>query len=99
MLGLDFKQTVGEIHPSLGEPEGSKNISNDTIEQLGTAIQRLQEVKIQRMQQVCHVLLGFCFFRIIFFSVRESLLTAQCYLVTRSCIFITGALELDGHTN
>ncbi|KAI3458258.1 hypothetical protein Pfo_014921 [Paulownia fortunei] len=52
VLGLDFKQTVSEIHPSLGEPEGSKNISNDTIEQLGTAIQRLREVKIQRMQQL-----------------------------------------------
>lgn len=55
MLGLDFKQTVSEIHPSLAEPEGSKDISNDTIEQLRTAIQRMQEVKKQRMQQVHHV--------------------------------------------
>ncbi|XP_041989636.1 65-kDa microtubule-associated protein 3-like isoform X1 [Salvia splendens] len=52
VLGLDFKQTVSEIHPSLGEPEGSKDISNGTIEQLRTAIQRMQEVKIQRMQQL-----------------------------------------------
>ena len=59
MLGLDFKQTVSEIHPSLGEPEGSKDISNGTIEQLRTAMQRMQEVKIQRMQQVYHDLLGF----------------------------------------
>lgn len=52
VLGLDFKQAVSEIHPSLGEPEGSKDISNGTIEQLGTAIQRMREVKIQRMQQL-----------------------------------------------
>lgn len=52
MLGLDFKQTVNEVHPSLGESEGAKNISNDTIEQLAAAIQRLREVKIQRMQRV-----------------------------------------------
>lgn len=52
VLGLDFKQTVSEIHPSLGEPEGPKDISNGTIEQLGTAIQRMREVKIQRMQQL-----------------------------------------------
>lgn len=54
VLGLDFQQTVSEIHPALGEPEGSKDISNGTIEQLGAAIQRMQEVKIQRMQQVYH---------------------------------------------
>ncbi|KAL6541765.1 hypothetical protein OROGR_011251 [Orobanche gracilis] len=52
VLGLDFEQTVNEIHPSLGDPESSKNISNDTIEKLGTAILRLREVKIQRMQQL-----------------------------------------------
>ncbi|KAL0304173.1 UNVERIFIED_CONTAM: microtubule-associated protein 3 [Sesamum radiatum] len=52
VLGLDFKQTVSGIHPSLGESEGSKSISNDTIEQLGIAIQKLREVKVQRMQQL-----------------------------------------------
>ena len=49
---MDFKETVGEVHPSLGESEGTKNISNDTIEQLAAAIQRLREIKIQRMQRV-----------------------------------------------
>ncbi|KAK6121717.1 hypothetical protein DH2020_044527 [Rehmannia glutinosa] len=52
VLGLDFKKIVSEIHPSLGETEGSKNISNSTIEQLGTVIQKLRELKIQRMQQL-----------------------------------------------
>ncbi|KAI3471067.1 hypothetical protein Pfo_027730 [Paulownia fortunei] len=52
VLGLDFKKTVSEIHPSLEEAEGSKSISNCSIEQLGTAIQKLRELKIQRMQQL-----------------------------------------------
>ena len=52
VLGVDFKQTVIEVHPSLEENEGSKNISNDTIERLASAIQRLRELKIQRMQKV-----------------------------------------------
>ncbi|XP_008787693.2 65-kDa microtubule-associated protein 3-like [Phoenix dactylifera] len=48
----DFKQTVHEVHPSFVETEGSKNISNDSIESLATAKQRLREVKIQRMQKL-----------------------------------------------
>ncbi|KZV51897.1 hypothetical protein F511_09161 [Dorcoceras hygrometricum] len=52
VLGLDFKQTVSEIHPSLGESEGSKCISNHTLKQLEIAVQRLQELKIQRLQQL-----------------------------------------------
>lgn len=67
VLGVDFKQLVNEIHPSLVEPEGSRSISNDTIEQLGTAIQRLQEVKVQRMQQVSHLFLDFYIVRLVSF--------------------------------
>ncbi|XP_073021385.1 65-kDa microtubule-associated protein 3 isoform X1 [Primulina eburnea] len=52
VLGLDFKHTVNEIHPSLGDSEASKNINSDTIKQLGIAIQRLRETKIHRMQQL-----------------------------------------------
>ena len=52
VLGVDFKQIVTEIHPSLGNSEESKNISNDTIEQLAAAIRKLREVKLQRMQRV-----------------------------------------------
>ncbi|CAK9184954.1 unnamed protein product, partial [Ilex paraguariensis] len=52
VLGMDFKQTVNEVHPSLGESEGTKNISNDTIEQLAAAIQKWREVKLQRMQRL-----------------------------------------------
>ncbi|GFZ15242.1 microtubule associated protein (MAP65/ASE1) family protein [Actinidia rufa] len=53
VLGIDVKQTVNEIHPSLGnDSEGMKNINNETIEQLGTSIQQLRELKLQRMQRL-----------------------------------------------
>ncbi|KAH6770827.1 Microtubule associated protein family protein [Perilla frutescens var. hirtella] len=51
VLGLDFKKIANKIHPSLGEVESSKNISNSTVEQLGNVIQQLRELKLQRMQQ------------------------------------------------
>ncbi|XP_058086998.1 65-kDa microtubule-associated protein 3-like isoform X2 [Magnolia sinica] len=52
VLGMDFKHTVDEVHPSLDDSEGSKNINNDTIERLAAAIQKLREVKIERMQRL-----------------------------------------------
>ncbi|XP_009758362.1 65-kDa microtubule-associated protein 3 [Nicotiana sylvestris] len=52
VLGMDFKHSVSEVDPSLGESEEIKNISNDTIQNLAAAIHRLQEVKLQRMQQL-----------------------------------------------
>ncbi|GFY81967.1 microtubule associated protein (MAP65/ASE1) family protein [Actinidia rufa] len=53
VLGIDFKETVTEVHPSLGNDyEGMKNMSNETIERLATAIQRLREIKIKRMQRL-----------------------------------------------
>lgn len=52
VLGMDFKPTVSEVHPSLGDSEGTRSISNDTIERLTIAIDKLREVKIQRMQKV-----------------------------------------------
>ncbi|XVE64112.1 hypothetical protein DITRI_Ditri07aG0075600 [Diplodiscus trichospermus] len=50
VMGMDFKLTATELHPSLGNSEGSRSISNNTIEQLGAAIKKLREAKIQRMQ-------------------------------------------------
>lgn len=52
VLGMDFQQTVNEVHPSLGDSDGRKNISNATIEQLAAAIKTLRGVKIQRMQRL-----------------------------------------------
>ncbi|CAJ2666893.1 unnamed protein product [Trifolium pratense] len=52
VLGLDFKQTVSEVHPSLGNSEGTRSVNNDTISQLALAIQELRGVKLQRMQKL-----------------------------------------------
>ncbi|CAL5048302.1 unnamed protein product [Urochloa decumbens] len=52
VLGIDFKQTVYEVHPSLGEADGSKNLSNSTIETLASAVNGLREMKVQRMQKL-----------------------------------------------
>ncbi|TVT98886.1 hypothetical protein EJB05_55775 [Eragrostis curvula] len=51
-VSQDFKQTVYEVHPSLGEAEGSKNLSNSTIERLASTVNSLREVKVQRMQKL-----------------------------------------------
>ncbi|KAJ4959013.1 hypothetical protein NE237_026124 [Protea cynaroides] len=52
VLGMDFKDTVNDVHPSLDDSEGTKNISDDTIERLAAAIQTLRKVKIERMQKL-----------------------------------------------
>lgn len=52
VLGVDFKQTIADVHPSLDEDGIPMNISNTTIERLALAIQRLRETKIDRMQKV-----------------------------------------------
>lgn len=52
VLGMDFKETVSKVHPSLGDYDGAKNLSNDTIERLMIATKQLREVKIQRMQRL-----------------------------------------------
>ena len=54
---MDFKQTIHDIHPSLDDSQGVKDLTDDTIKKLTAEIQRLREVKIQRMQKV-----GFFFF-------------------------------------
>ncbi|EOY22964.1 Microtubule associated protein family protein isoform 2, partial [Theobroma cacao] len=52
VMGMDFKLTVSEVHPSLGDSDGLRSISNNTIEKLAIAIKKLREVKIQRMQRL-----------------------------------------------
>ncbi|KAJ4955309.1 hypothetical protein NE237_012092 [Protea cynaroides] len=52
VLGMDFKGTIKEIHPSLDDSEGANNISDNTIERLVAAIETLRKVKIERMQKL-----------------------------------------------
>ncbi|XP_010550565.1 PREDICTED: 65-kDa microtubule-associated protein 9 isoform X2 [Tarenaya hassleriana] len=57
VLGLDFRQTAFQIHPSLVESEGSKCISNEALNQLASSVQQLYETKIQRMQDLQDLLM------------------------------------------
>ncbi|KAE9592631.1 putative microtubule-associated protein, MAP65/Ase1/PRC1 [Lupinus albus] len=52
VLGLDFRQIVIGVHPSLGNAEGCKSVSYDTIKQLAVAIEEVRKVKLQRMQKL-----------------------------------------------
>ncbi|GAB4825996.1 hypothetical protein Ancab_008865 [Ancistrocladus abbreviatus] len=52
VLGLDFKQTVHEVHPNFVGSEEIYSISDSTLQSLESAIKRLRELKIQRMQRL-----------------------------------------------
>ncbi|KVH91191.1 Microtubule-associated protein, MAP65/Ase1/PRC1, partial [Cynara cardunculus var. scolymus] len=52
VLGMDFRNTISGIHPTLDNSGSKKSISTDTIERLSNAVCRLNEVKIQRLQRV-----------------------------------------------
>ncbi|KAG7612635.1 hypothetical protein ISN44_As05g046370 [Arabidopsis suecica] len=52
VLGMDFNEVVGQVNPTLSDPEGPRSLSDHTIEKLGAAVQKLMEVKIQRMQRL-----------------------------------------------
>lgn len=54
VLGMDFNQTACEIHSSLGGAEAS-SFSSETIDSLASAIQRLREIKTQRLQAVSFI--------------------------------------------
>ncbi|KAL5796347.1 hypothetical protein ACOSQ2_001167 [Xanthoceras sorbifolium] len=52
VLGVDFRDTICKIHPTLDNSKATKDVSNKTIEKLATAIRGLQEVKMERMQKL-----------------------------------------------
>ncbi|CDY16786.1 BnaA09g05960D [Brassica napus] len=52
VLGLNFRETVTKIHPSLVESEGSRSISNTTLDKLASSVNQWHETKIQRMQEL-----------------------------------------------
>ncbi|KAJ8477299.1 hypothetical protein OPV22_021026 [Ensete ventricosum] len=56
VLGLDFRKTLDEVHPSLHDahPEQSTNVSNNTLEGLAQAILKLKaekRIQIQKLQE------------------------------------------------
>lgn len=64
VLGLDFEQTLRDINPSIEDTDVSKSVNNKIIRLLDAAIQKLREVKLQRMQKVNA---DFLYFRSFFF--------------------------------
>ncbi|CAN7024531.1 unnamed protein product [Brassica oleracea var. botrytis] len=52
VLGLNFRETVTKIHPSLVESEGSRSISNTTLDKLASSVNQWHETKVQRMQEL-----------------------------------------------
>ena len=52
VLGMDFNEVVSQVNPTLTDPEGPRSLSDHTIDNLDAAVQKLREVKIQRMQKV-----------------------------------------------
>ncbi|CAA6656066.1 unnamed protein product [Spirodela intermedia] len=52
VLGMDFKHTISQIHPSLEDTGGSNSVSNETIERLDSVIHGLRDIKLQRMQKL-----------------------------------------------
>ncbi|KAG8653658.1 hypothetical protein MANES_05G044843v8 [Manihot esculenta] len=52
VLGMDFKNTIHEIHPTLDDSKRAKDVTSYTIERLTTVIQSVRDVKIQRMQRL-----------------------------------------------
>ncbi|XP_022769687.1 65-kDa microtubule-associated protein 4 [Durio zibethinus] len=52
VLGMDFKQTVCRIHPTLDDLNAEKDASNNTIARLAAQIQSLLELKIKRMRKI-----------------------------------------------
>ncbi|MED6210444.1 hypothetical protein PIB30_064176 [Stylosanthes scabra] len=52
VLGLDVKDKIGEICPSMVTSTATKEISDNTIKILSSEVKSLREVKIQRMQKL-----------------------------------------------
>ncbi|XP_058218804.1 65-kDa microtubule-associated protein 1-like [Rhododendron vialii] len=54
VLGVDFFNTVTEVHPSLNDSTGvqSKSISNDTLSRLAKTVLALEEDKKRRLQKL-----------------------------------------------
>ncbi|KAJ4745868.1 microtubule-associated protein 65-7 [Rhynchospora pubera] len=61
VLGLDFKETVHQVHPSLhrsGGPNQSTNISNSTIDGLSQMVLRLKDERKEKLQKLREMVEG-----------------------------------------
>ncbi|CAO2838998.1 unnamed protein product [Amaranthus hypochondriacus] len=48
VLGLDFKETISKVHPSLVDSEENYSISTHTLQELECSIKELRELKLHR---------------------------------------------------
>ena len=95
MLGLDVKDKICEICPTMVNSTVTKDVSDHTIKSLSSEVEGLREVKIQRMQKVSVIAL-------ILHPVKIVLLEATlmfCDLsATKSCHCTIRDVEFDGYT-
>ncbi|CAH9123850.1 unnamed protein product [Cuscuta epithymum] len=52
VLGIDFRNTAVEIHPTLDGSSALKSVSTETIDRLSAVISKLREVKVQRLNMI-----------------------------------------------
>lgn len=106
VLGINYKETVYRIHPTLDDLHGAKDASNNTIARLAAQIQSLQGLKIKRMEKVTSINIGYFSFLCFMFEPLEKIYFCLVSLIlwvlllpdSRSCICFVGALAFDGYT-
>ncbi|XP_074279949.1 65-kDa microtubule-associated protein 3-like [Silene latifolia] len=52
VLGMDFKEKIHEIHPTLSDSKGTHNINSETLATLCSAVHNLKEIKINRLRKL-----------------------------------------------
>lgn len=99
VLGVDFRHITGEIHSTLNDPKETKDVSDNTIKNLASAVQSLREIKIHRIQRVC-ICISFIFFLakklFHFFLFFFTFLTLGILPASKSGKCPSGVVESDG---
>jgi len=52
VLGIEFKDKVNKIHPTLEYTKGTKDVRDSTIAQLAAEVETMRELKVERMLKV-----------------------------------------------
>ena len=96
VLGLDVKDKIREICPTMVNSSLTKDVSDNTIKNLTSEMQSLREIKIHRMQKV-----------IIFVLILRYWNTDLCYVAfltlhassaSKSCSYSIRDVGFDGYT-
>ncbi|KAJ4812627.1 microtubule-associated protein 65-7 [Rhynchospora pubera] len=102
VLGLDFKETVHQVHPSLhrsGGPNQSTNISNSTIDGLSQMVLRLKDERKEKLQKLREMVEGlFKLWKLMDTSQQERARYAKLISIAQSSedtITFSGALSQE----